>query len=309
MTPVEMVESFKDHLHAGNNFWSGGQIWRRLFDSQQAIIRYIVSQDPSFFVETHDIALGGSSLYDLPINARLGTRLIFTENRANPIGTEVDWAWLDNYPDLSGTGLSSLVTGAHITLDGQQLRIMPATGSSQPSSVRVWYSPSFGNMIEGVANSATSTTLACFTDSAPNYTNSHGWVDPRDDYYNGMWIMITSGTGAGQMRKIKDYTGSTRVFTVDSWDITPKGRTDTEVDEELSSFCVLCPVPEDFHHVVVTHAAMTATVKSRTRNSSLRQQFFGSRSMAGELHEMLAWIQKRQDTRLRTVIPADLESI
>ena len=36
-----------------------------------------------------------------------------------------------------------------------------------------------------------------------------------DDIYNGMYVTITSGTGAGQVRIIEDYVGSTKVATVD----------------------------------------------------------------------------------------------
>jgi hypothetical protein len=43
-----------------------------------------------------------------------------------------------------------------------------------------------------------------------------------DDYYNGLYITITGGTGAGQIRIIEDYVGSTKVATVDSaWTTAP----------------------------------------------------------------------------------------
>jgi len=43
-----------------------------------------------------------------------------------------------------------------------------------------------------------------------------------DDYYNGLYITITGGTGAGQIRLIEDYVGSTKVVTVDQgWLVTP----------------------------------------------------------------------------------------
>lgn len=43
-----------------------------------------------------------------------------------------------------------------------------------------------------------------------------------DDYYNNSAVAIVSGTGAGQTRKITDYTGSTRVATVDTnWVTNP----------------------------------------------------------------------------------------
>lgn len=44
----------------------------------------------------------------------------------------------------------------------------------------------------------------------------------ENDAYNGMYIEITEGKGKGQVRKITDYDGSSKVATVDSnWDITP----------------------------------------------------------------------------------------
>jgi hypothetical protein len=35
-----------------------------------------------------------------------------------------------------------------------------------------------------------------------------------NDYYNGWWIKITSGTGANQVRRIRSYNGATRVATI-----------------------------------------------------------------------------------------------
>lgn len=43
-----------------------------------------------------------------------------------------------------------------------------------------------------------------------------------DDYFNGLYITITGGTGVGQIRIIEDYVGSTKVATVDrAWTTTP----------------------------------------------------------------------------------------
>jgi hypothetical protein len=50
-----------------------------------------------------------------------------------------------------------------------------------------------------------------------------------DDFYNGRLLRLTGGTGAGQERIITDYVGSTKVATVDTWDVTPNGTTTYEV--------------------------------------------------------------------------------
>lgn len=61
----------------------------------------------------------------------------------------------------------------------------------------------------GVVESATSTTirLSASVDNPPSAV---------DNYYNGSSIYITTGTGAGQIRRIIDYAGSTKTFTVNS---------------------------------------------------------------------------------------------
>ena len=57
----------------------------------------------------------------------------------------------------------------------------------------------------GTAQSGSSTTIVL--DAGENAT---------DDYYNGLTVYITSGTGAGQLRTISDYNGTTKTITISS---------------------------------------------------------------------------------------------
>ena len=51
-----------------------------------------------------------------------------------------------------------------------------------------------------------------------------------DDIYNGMYVTITSGTGAGQIRIIEDYVGSTKVATVNiPFSPAPNGTSNYEI--------------------------------------------------------------------------------
>jgi hypothetical protein len=43
-----------------------------------------------------------------------------------------------------------------------------------------------------------------------------------DDYYNDTWVYITANTGVGQIRRISDYVGSTKVATIEpNWTTNP----------------------------------------------------------------------------------------
>ena len=153
-------------------------------------------------------------------------------------------------------------------------------------------------MLQGRVSSATSTTVVASTDqTSPDYTAYFGILDQRNDYYNGMAMTIIQGTGIGQTRTINDYVGSTRTFTVDeAWTTTP---------DTTSVFYVVCPVPEDHHHLVPVRAALAGAVKNRNRQQELAREYYGSPGRLGELAELLSWVSKRQESRLETVMPAD----
>ena len=71
---------------------------------------------------------------------------------------------------------------------------------------------------QGTAQAAAATTITLATSA------TYGTVDTRDDYYTGAKVEIISGTtGAGQISRITDYNGSTKVATVNTWGVTPTG--------------------------------------------------------------------------------------
>jgi hypothetical protein len=82
-----------------------------------------------------------------------------------------------------------------------------------PSAVsgNITLTASATNHDSGAAQAGTSTTITLKSTSSAT-----------DDIYNGMYVTITSGTGAGQIRIIEDYVGSTKVATVTpAWTTAP----------------------------------------------------------------------------------------
>jgi hypothetical protein len=89
-------------------------------------------------------------------------------------------------------------------------------GTITPSAVddKITLTASF-SAVTGTATAGASTTITLAVGSSAT-----------DDYYNGLYIETTGGTGSGQVRQIIDYVGSTRVATVDSaWSVTPNNTT------------------------------------------------------------------------------------
>jgi hypothetical protein len=69
-----------------------------------------------------------------------------------------------------------------------------------------------------------------------------------DDYYNNLYITIVDGTGAGQIRQITDYVGSTRVATVSTWTTSP---------DTTSTYKILMNDPSSTGGIVSTSGGLT----------------------------------------------------
>ncbi len=50
-----------------------------------------------------------------------------------------------------------------------------------------------------------------------------------DDHFNQFYVVTTGGTGLGQLRKITDYVGSSRVATVGAWTVEPDSTTTYDI--------------------------------------------------------------------------------
>jgi len=101
-----------------------------------------------------------------------------------------DWIPVAKLPNDDGSEQWDVQTAA---VDGALEHIDVTTGGTGYKSAT------------GVAQTATSNTITLALGS-----------DATDDYYNGLGIFITAGTGVNQYRTITDYDGTSKVATVDS---------------------------------------------------------------------------------------------
>lgn len=87
-----------------------------------------------------------------------------------------------------------------------------------------------------------------------------------NDAPNGMWVTLTSGTGAGQERYISDYVGSTKVATVyPAWDTQPTSSTGYKVEAfAASSVGSYLQVANTFGRARIVDFTNATTVKAVT---------------------------------------------
>ncbi len=299
MTPSEMYAEFQSYLDVDSSFLSGPEVWRKLDNANKEICRIISREDPTYFVQKYTFTtVADQVLYDLPLNARLGSRILFTEDDDDSVEI-LPVQELRVHLNYDSAGIVNLTSNRFI-LENDQVRLMSNPSSGQ--SITVWYIPSFGQMIEGEVQSATTTTFAPFT-VTPNYSLNYGSVDARADYYNGMTVQILSNDGVGDVRKISDYAGgSSKTATISSaWSTTPTPK--DSGGSSVSTFAISSPVPEDFHQMVPMRAAIDGAIKNRNRLSELQSTYYGSPGRGGMEKGLLAWLQKRHQSDDEIVVP------
>jgi len=178
----------------------------------------------------------------------------------------------------------SLTESMVFAMQGGQVRVSPAPSSG---TVRIWYVPTFGNMVQGIAGgsvSAGNTKGLTLFSGNPNYVNNFGSPSKRDGYYVGMQVEMFSGGASGDVRTITAYDGGTRVATVDtSWTSAVVGN---------DQFALLCPVPEDFHDMVPLRAAILGSARNRNRQEEL-MTLYGASNRMGRMADLMAWVSRR----------------
>lgn len=102
----------------------------------------------------------------------------------------------------------------------------------------------------GTAAAGAATTLTLAAGSATVQSPS-----TVDDYYNGLYMEIYDGTGEGEIAKITDYVGSTRVCTVD---FTSTPSTD-------SIYGMIPEIPQEAHELLEVYALWKLLLKGGSR--------------------------------------------
>ena len=104
----------------------------------------------------------------------------------------------------------------------------------------------------GTAPSGSTTTIVLPAGSA-----TLPYLSVTDDYYNGIYIEIYGGTGAGQRVKITDYVGSTRTCTA----------TFTTAPDSTSTYGMVSPIQPEAHYLMPLYALSLQWKKSGSRTT------------------------------------------
>jgi len=255
---IEVTRSYIDEPSADASDWSDAELMLYLNFEHKHLFSRIRSVYEDWFLkrDTFDL-VSGTYQYWLPHDCVNYRRLelisassvsgtypfyVIDESTSNP--QRVDEIGLQNKATIRNYSANTKLFGTGCNFLDDQVEFEPNQDIGSSYKARLFYLPSAPNLHQATATAGSSSTIT-FPSSA-----TYGSVSILDNYYTNMRIYIVSGTGAGQLKRISKYVGSTRVATVDSdWTTNP---------DNTSVYSIISPIKSDWHEMLALGAVFRA---------------------------------------------------
>jgi hypothetical protein len=242
--------------------YPAGYEMRKLDQAQDELCDELLLADPLILADYYDLTLTGAERYYLPtyiprFNFETILQINDITDDATLPGKTISTAWRDRVNIVDGS-LSPEYEGWSVIDNNIEFPGLPSSGK-----MRIWYTHRPVGFFYATLAADAGNTDVTFPTSATD-----GDIIFEDDYYNGM--KIYSG---GQVRRITDFVGSTRVATITpAWTTNPVKT--TGVIELIS------PLPDRYHNQIVLRAIRSVKNQIDDDDSSiLREITAGSEVM------------------------------
>jgi hypothetical protein len=137
-----------------------------------------------------------------------------TSNIPVHIGTATSTTTIHGNLDVKGT--TTTIESTVVTIDDNIVIVNNAPSGTGNGGLAVKRYQSANDNSQGDVISDTPDHSGLVQNGNNTFTTIHlsSTASNVDDYYAGWWVRITSGTGQAQVRRIKSYSGSTRIATI-----------------------------------------------------------------------------------------------
>lgn len=258
------------------SYWKDLEIYNWLNQGQQYIARKTLCLEKEVAVTTTE----GTREYNLRTTTNPFSDIIdisesgvnYDINGSTTNNQELDyypiWKLNKNFPGWRGVS-NSIPQYYYYKKAQKAIGIYPEPNSSNAGAylhINGYHFPKVLNAGTAAAGSATTLTLATGSATVP-------YPSPENDYYNDLYIEIYQGTGAGEMSKITDYVGSTRVCTVSF----------TATIDTTSVYGMIPQIPNEMHYLIELYGLWKALEKGGSRKvlaNEYRNEFFQGLSLA-----------------------------
>ena len=113
---------------------------------------------------------------------------------------------------------------------GENFSLYPTPSTDGTDNIEIYFQKEVPDLITGTAQAGSTTTITLASSESP-----------VDDYFNGVLIEITGGTGEGQISLITDYVGATKIATA----------TFATAPDSTSTYATIPPFPLQIRKVMV----------------------------------------------------------
>lgn len=203
MHTQQLFTRVRDDLRASaaNEKWTDVQVYRYLDRAYQKVWGEQITLFESWQVKRATVDLvANTELVSLPVDLKKVCLVEYLMNGVYYPLTALDFK--DHYKVKQFWPVIDATLRFYYLLDAQ-IGILPVPSGNVTAGLRITYYPKAGNLHYGIVAGVGSGTVTLASDASV-----------EDDAYNGQYLAIVSGTGAGKKAQITDYVGSTKVATV-----------------------------------------------------------------------------------------------
>ena len=263
-TLYQLIVLARQHLgEKSESFWDDEDIVRHINDEQTFLMSRILQADGSYFDVTGTITLAsGTAEYDIPADCveirhvEYASGSVEGDRTITPVRYQ-DRLLYDSLANDGGTGARQ--NRSRFWMRRDKIGFAPTPG--QAATVNLMYCRRLMPLHYAAATAGAASTIT-FPSSA-----TYGEVSNITDFYKNERIYIVSGTGAGQIRTISSYVGSTRVATVGTaWTTTP---------DSTSVYSLISEIPPENHDLLALGAAIrcTTTASQKETPTNLTERY------------------------------------
>lgn len=188
-------------------------ICSKIRQAKEGLLLNIDNSGDPLVVDLPAATAGGPSKLRLPPTCmHLKMVEIYIGSQWRPIREQRRGEWQVGQPTPLPTSIP--ITAMSYERKGRYLEFWPGTSVAMVGAARLTYEVVLPKLLMGVVPSAPAATLVLPNDY--NSTEGQAPAEEEDDLYNRLKVRIYTGTGAGQLKEITDYAGSTRTLTMAS---------------------------------------------------------------------------------------------
>lgn len=152
------------------------------------------------------------------IDLNSGTGGITLDTTDTVLGIKIGTA-LSNVPITIGNNVSQVIVSDNLYIGGSleandNTLILHTNGGDSGLLLKRDQTPNNTSLGDVIIDTPLQTSTFQTGSTTPGTLILNASASSLDDFYNGMWIYITSGPASGQVRRIKDYNGTSKTVTL-----------------------------------------------------------------------------------------------